>query len=296
MKRVIAYATMLICLFVLSPAAMAQATRTWVSGVGDDANPCSRTAPCKTFAGAISKTAAGGEIDALDPGGFGTVTITKAITIDGGGTFASTLASGVQGFVVSAGAGDTVVLRNLSINGAGTTLGTNGINYISGGNLIVENCLISRFSGNAVRASLTAAGNLVVTNVTMTQIGTGAVSITTSAGTLFSSFSKLHISNSANGIVVKSGVVADISDSTLTAISGTGLFVQAGVLTASRNTISNGAGTAVLPQGGVVRLTANNIYNNATAIGAGAGQVGTSGNNNLAGNGASSVSPTFTSF
>jgi hypothetical protein len=69
---------------LLSSAAQAQATRTWVSGVGDDANPCSRTAPCKTFAGAISKTAPRGEINALDPGGFGAVTITKAITIDGG--------------------------------------------------------------------------------------------------------------------------------------------------------------------------------------------------------------------
>src|SRR5437016_7127525 len=72
-------------------AAHAQATRTWVSGVGDDANPCSRTAPCKTFAGAISKTAAGGEIDALDPGGYGAVTITKSITLEGAGTFASVL-------------------------------------------------------------------------------------------------------------------------------------------------------------------------------------------------------------
>src|SRR5579875_1175658 len=83
--------------------AQAQATRTWVSGVGDDVNPCSRTAPCKTFAGAISKTAAGGEIDVLDPGGFGTVTITKAITIDGGGTMASILASGTNGINVNAG-------------------------------------------------------------------------------------------------------------------------------------------------------------------------------------------------
>ena len=73
-------------LFVMSAgSAQAQATRTWVSGVGDDANPCSRTAPCKTFAGAISKTAAGGEIDCLDPGGFGAVTVTKAITLDCGG-------------------------------------------------------------------------------------------------------------------------------------------------------------------------------------------------------------------
>ena len=93
----------------------AQASRTWVSGVGDDANPCSRTAPCKTFAGAISKTAAGGEIDALDPAGYGAVTITKAITIDGGGgQVASVLVSGTNGIVVQAGVSDTVILRNLS--------------------------------------------------------------------------------------------------------------------------------------------------------------------------------------
>src|ERR671937_459447 len=83
--------------FAFASLAQAQATRTWVSGVGDDVNPCSRTAPCKTFAGAISKTAIAGEIDALDPGGFGAVTITKSITIDGSGTFASVLASGTNG-------------------------------------------------------------------------------------------------------------------------------------------------------------------------------------------------------
>src|SRR5439155_23958450 len=101
--------------------AQAQATRTWVSGVGDDANPCSRTAPCKTFAGAISKTAAGGEIDALDPGGFGGVTITKAITIDGGGgQVAGILAALSTGIIVNAPAGAIVTLRNIQINGVGT--------------------------------------------------------------------------------------------------------------------------------------------------------------------------------
>src|SRR4029078_8793 len=86
------------CMLLGSSMAFAQATRTWVSGVGDDVNPCSRTAPCKTFGGAISKTFINGEIDALDPGGFGTVTITKSMTIDGGqGTgFASILASGAS--------------------------------------------------------------------------------------------------------------------------------------------------------------------------------------------------------
>src|SRR5438067_13940059 len=96
----------------------AQASRTWVSGVGDDANPCSRTAPCKTFAGAISKTAPGGEIDALDPAGYGAVTITKAITIDGGGgQVASVLVSGTNGINVQAGPTGVVILRNLRING-----------------------------------------------------------------------------------------------------------------------------------------------------------------------------------
>src|SRR6059036_2342289 len=92
--------------FAFASIAQAQATRTWVSGVGDDVNPCSRTAPCKTFAGAISKTATGGEIDCLDPGGFGAVTITKSITIDGthGAGFGSILASAVTGVIIN-GAG-----------------------------------------------------------------------------------------------------------------------------------------------------------------------------------------------
>src|SRR5580700_7005573 len=108
--------------------AQAQATRTWVSGVGDDANPCSRTAPCKTFAGAISKTAPGGEIDALDPGGFGALTITKSITIDGGGgQVASILVSGTNGINVAAGATDVVTLRNIQLQGLGPS-GNAGLN------------------------------------------------------------------------------------------------------------------------------------------------------------------------
>src|SRR5579864_4117702 len=127
----------------------AQASRTWVSGVGDDANPCSRTAPCKTFAGAISKTAAGGEIDALDPGGFGALTITKAITIDGGGgQVASVLVSGTNGIVVQAGPSDVIILRNLRINGIGT--GINGIRFLTGKALSVENCDIFGFTTNGV--------------------------------------------------------------------------------------------------------------------------------------------------
>src|SRR5690606_37414226 len=129
------------------PAA-AQATRTWVSGVGDDVNPCSRTAPCKTFAGAISKTAVNGEINCLDPGGFGALTITKSISIDCQGVFASVLNSFTNGITISydsfAGTDTlrTVRLRNLVFNGASS--GVSGIRVIgsntAGSEVFVEEC------------------------------------------------------------------------------------------------------------------------------------------------------------
>src|SRR5215210_7338708 len=119
------------------------ASRTWVSGVGDDANPCSRTAPCKTYAGAIAKTAAGGEISALDPGGFGAVTITKSMTLDGDGTLASILVSGQNGITIN---GDAVVvtLRNLSILGPNTP-GLVGVKLLNGAALIIDRVAISGF-------------------------------------------------------------------------------------------------------------------------------------------------------
>src|SRR5262249_10898802 len=137
MKRSL-LAVLAISLFSLlhtDPAA-AQATRTWVSGVGDDVNPCSRTAPCKTFAGAISKTATGGEINCLDPGGFGAVTITKSLTISCPSTgTASVLAAGLfAGIIVNIGtAGAKVVLEGLDIDGVslGATPGTHGVRVLS---------------------------------------------------------------------------------------------------------------------------------------------------------------------
>jgi hypothetical protein len=114
LMRLLRISATVLAICLVSGAAQAQATRTWVSGVGDDANSCSRTAPYKTFAGAISKTQAGGEIDALDPAGYGALTITKAIAIDGGGgQVASVLQSGTNGMAVQAGPSDAVVLRNL---------------------------------------------------------------------------------------------------------------------------------------------------------------------------------------
>ena len=179
------------------PTANAQATRTWVSGVGDDANPCSRTAPCKTFAGAISKTAAGGEINALDPGGFGAVTITKAITIDGGGgQVASVLVAGTNGIVVSAPATAIVTLRNLRINGlAGTpTGGLNGVQFLSGLALHIENCTIFGFTQNGININLnTAAGiGVFVTDTIVSNSGAGGIAARNAgAGKVFVSMQRV---------------------------------------------------------------------------------------------------------
>src|ERR1700724_221592 len=116
-KILVALALVGAALCLPTAPAQAQATRTWVSGVGDDVNPCSRTAPCKTFPGAISKTAAGGEIDCLDPGGFGVVTITKSIVIDCDSGTGGILSASVNGVVINANAAsDFVILRNLTIN------------------------------------------------------------------------------------------------------------------------------------------------------------------------------------
>jgi hypothetical protein len=151
--------------------AHAQATRTWVSGVGDDANPCSRTAPCKTFAGAISKTAPAGEINVLDPGGFGGVTITKSITISAQGVEAGVLVSGTPGITVAAGPSDTVVIEGLDIQGLGT--GTNGINVVSGLQVYVRNTKIHHFTQNGINmASSTNGAKLFVSNSFIIQNGT----------------------------------------------------------------------------------------------------------------------------
>ncbi len=144
----------MIAAILFSGPANAQATRTWVSGVGDDANPCSRTAPCKTFAGAISKTAAGGEINVLDPGGFGAVTITKSISILSQFE-AGVLVSGTNGIVVNAPAAtDKVLLEGLDIEGLGT--GLDGVKMIGGGKLVIRKCSIRNFTGNGVNVVGTA--------------------------------------------------------------------------------------------------------------------------------------------
>jgi len=222
--------------------AQAQATRTWVSGVGDDVNPCSRTAPCKTFAGAISKTATGGEISVLDPGGYGTLTITKAITVDGstGAGWGSVLASGLSGFTINITTNlttDKVILRNLSINGNNSVGGFHGIRFLDGAELVVENVDIFNFSGSGI------------------SIAQGQTSKTT--------IDQVRIDNTVNGITASTTVgeaVVMASNITSTKHTGAGITATNNVRFGITDSVVGGAVTGVTTTGTNSIINADDLF------------------------------------
>jgi hypothetical protein len=235
------FSAILGALFVVGLAiapAHAQATRTWISGVGDDANPCSRTAPCKTFAGAISKTSAGGEIDALDPGGFGTLTITKSITLDGGGgQVASVLASGTPGInIVANQTTDNVIIRNLRFNGLlppSSGQGTNGIQVTSAARVVIEKCEIFGFALGAITVTPSSGTtNVKIQETTVNSNGAG-ISVKPTGGTVNVAIERTRVDNNVNGGLRIDGtaggaVNAAITDSSISLNGGNGLNALSG--------------------------------------------------------------------
>ena len=274
------------------------ATRTWVSGVGDDVNPGSFTAPCRTFAGAISKTADGGEIDVIGPGGsFGTVTITKSITIDGTGTFASILASGTTGIIVNA-AGINVTIRGVQINGAGA--GITGIRIVSANRVHIEDCTIFGFTGGVaigVRDIRTTGGKLFITNTTVRGSGqSGVVVLPTSGSTAIQAFlDNVRLEANGNaGLTASTGSRVTISNSLAAGNTNFGLYANSAAGTSELNAEScvvtgNGQGV-VADTGSTVRISNLHVTNNATGLG-GAGTFATYGNNRIGGNGGGNSVP-----
>jgi hypothetical protein len=265
----------------------AQASRTWVSGVGDDANPCSRTAPCKTFAGAISKTAPGGEIDALDPGGFGAVTITKSITLDGGGgQVASVLVSGTNGIVVQANAStDVVTIRNIRINGIGS--GINGIQFNSGKALVVQNCEIFGFTGNGINVT-TAGGQVFVDGTTSRNNGGSGIAIASTATTSVSINHSQFELNTSFGVFASNFSVVAVTDTVANGNGSIGFLASASGGTAELDLYNSGAsnnGNVGVQAGGGgapanVRVSSVAVYGNPSGFATGAnGSVKSFGNN-----------------
>jgi hypothetical protein len=278
----------------VSSIANAQATRTWVSGVGDDANPCSRTAPCKTYAGAISKTAAGGEISTLDPAGFGAVNITKAMTINGDGTLAGILSSGTNAIIVNAGANDIVYLRNLSINGANT--GLNGIRWIAGKQLHIENCNIygignnSAGNGHGIFVNLTAtAGGLFVKDTNIKNCAVSGITVQTSTGFVAGVLDNVNLEGLPTGLVIGNNAFVSVRDSVINLATSTGVSITgSGTPTGSfDNVMINNNPTAInVGATGIMNLSSSVLENNTTAIVSAAPQANlrSSGNNRFLGN------------
>ena len=229
--------------FFASAPAHAQATRTWVSGVGDDANPCSRTAPCKTFAGAISKTAAAGEINVLDPGGFGAVTITKSISIRADHVEAGVLVSGTNGIVVSVASTDRVLLEGLDIEGLGT--GINGVHIIGGGTTNIINCAIRHFTGNGVNLVGTAGAAVLVQDSIITD-NNGGINVAGAGGV-------------ANSATLVRGLVQTNAVFSTQVTAPSSLILNGATLLGSGTSIANVGGATVLSFG-------NNAFANSGSV------------------------------
>jgi hypothetical protein len=282
----------IIAFLLIADPAYAQASRTWVSGVGDDANPCSRTAPCKTFAGAISKTAVNGEINCLDPGGFGAVTITKSITIDCHEVFASILNAGTNGINIAfdAFAGTdtrkTVNLRNINLQGFDS--GLIGIRILGAGIgsfVNIEDCLVNgNFSGTATGiADQRTTGTLNVVNTTLRDMGGSGITVASAgAGPIKATLSNLRVINAANGVAVGAGAAAHLSNSLVSSNAIAGIAISGGGINVDATTITFNA-IGIKQTGGSVSMSNNDVSFNATGV---SGAVSSNTNNRFTGNGA----------
>jgi len=287
--------------------ANAQATRTWVSGVGDDANPCSRTAPCKTFAGAISKTAVGGEINALDPGGFGAVTITKSITIGTDPAMGGILSASTNGVVINAAATDNITLRGLTIDGVGT--GLNGVRILNAGTVNIENCYINGHRSaapNGTGVNLLNTANTVELNIDRCTIsenglgndGAGVLVAPTGAGSAKVSITRSLVSNNTRGIRADAGgttgsINIAINNTVTSANTLSGMSILSGASNVADMMITNSvlsantSGVNAVGNTAVARVGASTISGNTSALIAySPGQIISYGNNFVNGNGA----------
>src|SRR5215471_9463 len=207
----------LLLVILFASSAWSQTVRTFVASTGLDTNPCSRTAPCRTFNAALAAVSAGGEVVALDSAGFGSnVTINKAVSvISPGGVFGGIWVPSGDGITISAGPSEVVNLRGLTLNGQG---GTNGINFISGAAVHVENCVVNGF-GMGIR--FTNSGKLFVKDSTIRKNITGIFIGTTGP------------------------IAASIDHVRLTENTGAGLDVVDGAKVSIRNSVSSGNATGI---------------------------------------------------
>jgi hypothetical protein len=274
-----------ICVFsiVCATFASAQATRTWVSGVGDDANPCSRTAPCKTLAGAISKTATNGEINAIDAGGFGAVTITKSITIDFSNILGGVLVSGTNAVIIN-GTETKVTLRGLDIDGL--TTGLNGVKIISAETVSIENCAIYGFN-RGISDERASDGQLSVSNTIIRNNNTENVFIGASNSEVKAIFSNTELKNGGGiGLTARYGSQVIIRNSFVTGNGDTGVIAQDSAEVEIIDSVisQNQFGVTTLSSGSKIRLSGDTVTMNKEGLSVVGGAIVSYGNNKISGN------------
>jgi Right handed beta helix region len=275
------------CLIVGMCAANAQASRTWVSGTGIDHDPCTRLAPCTTFAAAIAQTAAGGEINAIDGGDFGPLTITKALTIDGGGgqVASVTVASG-DAITVQAGPNDVVTLRNLRINGTGS--GLYGIRFVSGAAIHIQNCYISGFQDYGIHITNVGTTYAYISDTVVSNTVGGGIHLDAQGG-IWATLLRVQMRNSLNfGLEALNAHVA-VTDSQASN-NQIGIFVNGADVIINRSAVVNNFSEGIVMwSSGKVIVGNSTIAGNGTGVDAtpGATQGGTiltNENNSLIGN------------
>jgi hypothetical protein len=286
------------CLALLSMPANAQATRTWVSGVGDDANPCSRTAPCKTFAGAISKTANPGEINCLDPGGFGALTITTSIAIIcGQAGEAGVLVAGTNGFTINAPSTAVVYLEGLDFEGLNAS-SPNGIQINTAAQVTIVNCRIRGFSTAGI--NVTPSSGAIEVNVTDTiaadNLGEGIQAKPTGSGSVRMMIDRTRsVDNTGDGMMgnanVSSGsvnIAIRDSESANNGADGYVAFSSSGrsQMMIDSSTSFNNSANGINASGSnvTVRFTRAAITGNTTGV-SGAASAQSYGTNSIDGNG-----------
>lgn len=246
----------------------AEANRTWVSGVGDDVNVCSRFAPCKTFAGALAKTNLGGEINCVTSGGFGGVTINKSITIDGTGCSAGILAVGTHGILINITAqGDaskTVRLRGLSINGMGT--GTNGIRVVAARRVFIEDIVIDGFGDHGIQVE-TPVANVFVKDTTIRNVAKSGINVQPSgnspATTLW--IDRASLLSSFTGLFVGKGARATIRDSDII-LHKSGVVAEKGELSIVNCLLTENTAAINARKGSTIRLSYVTVINNDSGL------------------------------
>jgi hypothetical protein len=285
--RLLTAITIAYCLHAVP--AQAQLTRTYVSGSGNDGNPCTVTSPCQTIQAALALTVAGGEIYALNSANYGSVTINRAVSISGGHGTTGVLAASVNGVTINAGPNDIVNLRGLDIDGAGS--GTNGVQFNSGASLNIYDSVIRGFTNGinyqpSGSSNLSVGGTLISNNSTgisfqnatastgvlndvqVVNNGTGIVAFSTNSTTLaiLTVQSSVVANNSTVGILSNGLSNVAVSNSTI-ANNGVGLEAQntGALLQVSGSTVTgNGTGWLANNTGQVISSVTNSIGGNTT--------------------------------